>query len=50
LGLALEPVAGSALTVASPQAIAIDEDYTAQHSPIIYPRFASALGKKLRHV
>jgi hypothetical protein len=32
--------------VAPPQAVAIDEDYAAQDTPVIDPRLAMALGKK----
>ena len=32
--------------IAPPQPIAIDEDYAAQHAPVIDPRLAMALGKE----
>jgi hypothetical protein len=39
-------VAGTALTITPAQPVAVDEDYPAQHPPVIDPRLAARLRKE----
>jgi hypothetical protein len=39
-------VAGTALAITPAQPVAIDEDYPAQHPPVIDPRLAAGLRKE----